>query len=305
MKILGINQEKCTKCGECIKECGFGLFKNSRNEYDQIISVRYEDTRGDCIQCGHCLSRCPASAIEWWISDNEDIFEFEEAKSPASLASYDTIMKIIRARRSIRFFQNKLVSRENIAAVLDACRYAPTAHNNQNIRYLVLTDSNKIQRLRDMSIRYVKSLAKKLKLAKIFKFLLPKEIRKEVLKPSLLEGLLELVELLENGEDVIFYNAPVVIIAYNSSFGSISMAGAEIGIALTHGMLAAQSLGLGTCWIGFAQEALNTSKKNKNQFGIPKNMIVSGVLILGYPAVKYYRAPPKKPLEIIWNPQVN
>jgi nitroreductase len=41
------------------------------------------------------------------------------------------------------------------------------------------------------------------------------------------------------------------------------MAGADIGIVLAHLMLAATTKGLGTCWIGFAQEALNSSKKNK------------------------------------------
>jgi nitroreductase/NAD-dependent dihydropyrimidine dehydrogenase PreA subunit len=303
MKVLGIDQEKCLKCGECIKECGFGLFKNSRNDQNQIISVRYEDNRGDCIGCGHCVARCPVNAIE--ITDTEDIFEFDEAAAPASLATYESIMKILRARRSIRFFQDKAVSEEDIAAVLEACRFAPTAHNNQQIRYTVLTDSNKILSLREMSTEYVKSLMKKLKLAKIFRFLLPKDIRKEVLKPSLMEGLMELVDLLDRGEDEIFYNAPVVIIAYTSMFGSIAMAGAEIGIALTHGMLAAQSLGLGTCWIGFAQEALNTSKMNKKRLGIPKNMIVAGVLILGHPKVQYYRAPPRNPLQVVWNPQIN
>ena len=79
------------------------------------------------------------------------------------------------------------------------------------------------------------------------------------------------------------------------------MSANDAGIAFTYGMLAAQSLGLGTCWIGFAQEALHRKKRLRNHFGIPKGFKPWGVLALGEPAISYQRAPPRKPLRIQWN----
>lgn len=55
----------------------------------------------------------------------------------------------------------------------------------------------------------------------------------------------------------------------------------DLAIAIDHMMLAAFDLGLGTCWIGaFSQE------KVKEHLGIPENLKVVSLLILGYPAEK-------------------
>ena len=69
------------------------------------------------------------------------------------------------------------------------------------------------------------------------------------------------------------------------------MAGNNAGIAFTYGMLAAQSRGLGTCWIGFAQEAFYQKKALKKRMKIPSQHHVYGVMTMGYPDVTYYRAP--------------
>ena len=65
-------------------------------------------------------------------------------------------------------------------------------------------------------------------------------------------------------------------------------------------MLAAQSLGLGTCWIGFAQRRLQNLSKLRKHFNIPKGFNVRGVLILGDPAIQYQRGPPRRELRVNW-----
>jgi nitroreductase len=74
----------------------------------------------------------------------------------------------------------------------------------------------------------------------------------------------------------------------------------EPAIALTYGMLAAHTRGLGTCWIGAAIRALNNNKKIKELLGISRHMKIAGVLTLGYPAVTYHRVPPRKPVNAKW-----
>ena len=47
-------------------------------------------------------------------------------------------------------------------------------------------------------------------------------------------------------------------------------------------MLMAHALGLGTCWIGFAQNYLNTLA-GKRQLGLPESWVPVAPLIVGFP----------------------
>lgn len=51
----------------------------------------------------------------------------------------EVIMKVIKERRSIRRFEEKDVSLEDIKTILEAGRWAPSGMNNQPWRFLVLT----------------------------------------------------------------------------------------------------------------------------------------------------------------------
>ena len=64
-------------------------------------------------------------------------------------------------------------------------------------------------------------------------------------------------------------------------------------------MLAAETMGLASCWIGYLQETFFMNKKLKKLFNIPKGEDVWGVMTLGYPAVKYKRTPPRAPLKVV------
>lgn len=65
----------------------------------------------------------------------------------------------------------------------------------------------------------------------------------------------------------------------------------DVAIALDHLSLAAAEKGLGTCWIGaFDQE------KVAEYLGVPKGLVVTVCMTLGYPA-ESPEARPRKPLE--------
>ena len=51
-----------------------------------------------------------------------------------------TFVKIIKSRRSIRKFKPDVVSIALIKKILDAARWAPSAHNSQPWRFVVVTD---------------------------------------------------------------------------------------------------------------------------------------------------------------------
>ena len=96
------------------------------------------------------------------------------------------------------------------------------------------------------------------------------------------------------GIDPIFFGAPQIIVLYYPP--GLMSSGINSGIALTYGMLAAETLGLGTCWIGVAQGVLSSNDELKELIGIKGN--VSGVISIGYPKVKYYRFPDRPSLKV-------
>ncbi|MHA1651138.1 MAG: nitroreductase family protein [Candidatus Helarchaeota archaeon] len=292
MKILGINSEKCINCGQCIADCPQKLY----SEVDETNQIIFEDPYNICILCGHCLAICPTNAII--AEEIEDLYEFEEAKDPSKLLNYENLMKLLRARRSIRRFQDKPIPREQIEMILQAMRYAPSASNKQSWNYIVLTNREKIKIFADKVMELYYLLRKVLKLKFLLRFFVRGETRRLLLDPGTKIAIERTIADHKAGKDVMFYNAPCVIVLHSLQYGN--MAGADAGIALTHGMLAAQSLGIGTCWIGLAQEAVFRKKKLRKWLGIPKGRNCFGVLALGFPDVKYYRAPPRNKLQVQW-----
>lgn len=287
MKIIGIDDAKCINCGQCIKECQARVF------FHQGEKVIFEDPDDTCILCGHCLAVCPKGAV---IAENADCLEFEEARDPSQIIEYDYLMRFFRGRRSIRQFQRKAVPHDEIHKILEAMRYAPSGSNLQSWNYVVITDPEKIKFFSDETMKLLYLAKKALKFKFILRFFVSGGTKRVLLDPRNTIRLNKLLADYEAGNDVIFYNAPCVIVLHSPSYGSI--AENDAGIALTHGMFAAQSLGLGTTWIGFAQEASGRSNKIRKFLGVPKGRKIMGVLALGYPSVQFQRAPPRKALQV-------
>lgn len=65
----------------------------------------------------------------------------------------------------------------------------------------------------------------------------------------------------------------------------------DTAIAIDHLMLRATELGLGTCWIGWYTQA-----SIKPLLGVPDNVFVLGVIVVGHPAEEPGPRP-RKPLE--------
>ena len=95
--------------------------------------------------------------------------------------------------------------------------------------------------------------------------------------------------------DPVFYKAPHVIIFYANTHSPSDYMNAAI--AITYGMLCAETLGLGTCWIGLAFIVISANEDLRKKIAkIPGKIL--GVMTVGYPSVKYYRAPPRPPLRV-------
>jgi ferredoxin len=258
MPIIGINSEKCSNCKECINDCPTKNFTIDEN----LANIIFDGS--SCIHCGHCIAVCPEDAIKYDNMKDTALF-FEGNQDPSELISYEVLHLFLRAKRSIRQYQHKKVLKESINKVVNTMRYAPTGANMRFFKCLIITDDNKKNLLTDSIINALESRDTR----DLFK------------------------NMREKGLDPIFYDAPHVLIFYSKNPWDTR----NITIAMTYGMLSAQSLGLGSCWIGFAHGILQDHPEIKRKCtGI--DTYVLGVMTLGYPEVKYFRAPPRPPIEI-------
>jgi nitroreductase len=89
----------------------------------------------------------------------------------------------------------------------------------------------------------------------------------------------------QQGEDWLFYEAPLVMVFHGSSFAEP----VDADIAATYAMLAAEALGLGSCMIGSVAPLLKNSRQLKEKYGIPAANKVGLTVVFGYPAVNYRR----------------
>ncbi len=295
LKILSIEEEKCIKCEDCVKACSVDLFivQKEKNNEKKIL---FTDSYRRCFRCGHCISICPTDAILY--EGAEAPFVFDEVNTPEKLLTYEDLMKFIRSRKSFRVFQDKPVPKEKIDLILESMRYSPSASNRQGREYIVITNKKEIATLSRGAaglLRFARRLMK-------FKYLLVPFVtgvlRRRLLSPRTKYSLEMFLDKTNKGEDMIFFKAPCVIILHSKKYSRMSPV--DSGVAITHGMFAALSLGLKTCWIGLAHEYLSRRKRARKKWGIPSNHDVFGVFVVGYSDLKFKGAPSRRPLKVQW-----
>ncbi|MHA1915511.1 MAG: nitroreductase family protein [Promethearchaeota archaeon] len=269
MSVIGIDKEKCTNCKQCIDECGRAYFSVNKDG-----DVLFNEKLNTCNICGHCIAICTEDAII--TKDLDDIDTFPGIDSPETIVESEKLLRLLRAKRSIRRYKNKKVPKELLEKVFEAMRYAPSASNARKWRYVILSDPEKIKALNNQ-------------IAKVNYAYMGFQSSEQALA------------YFKSIDRSIFYNAPHLIVLYyrvvEKSTVMVGLRANDAGIALTYGMLEAESLGLGTCWIGLVQGAVPMNKEILNILGI-KGMVL-GAFTLGYPAVKYRRTAPRPPLRII------
>jgi len=87
-----------------------------------------------------------------------------------------------------------------------------------------------------------------------------------------------------------------LIIAYSQL--NMYIEDTDIGICLTYGRLAAEALGLGTCWNGWTQMALTNNKNLQKLTGTKGARF--GAITIGYPDEKFYRTAPRSMPKVKW-----
>jgi F420 biosynthesis protein FbiB-like protein len=189
------------------------------------------------------------------------------------------LLDALRLRRSIRKYENKPVAKELVHTVLEAAGWAPSAHNSQPWRFIVIWDSAVKRELSErMALAWAADIAKD-------------------------GSSIDEAKLVERRER--FANAPVLIIACLSMDGLMTFADEQrqrterdlavesLAASIQNLLLCAQSLGLGACWYCAPAFCKSTVRKALN---IHQTVEPTALITLGYPA-ESPAAPPKKSID--------
>lgn len=270
MSILKVNKETCIKCGSCAGICSGGIILFFEDKYPRPISAADEF----CLRCGHCVSVCPTGSITHKEIPVEQCPPIEESLK----ISVEQCAMLIKSRRSIRAYKDKPVPREEVTRLIDIARYAPTGHNNQNVRWLVVDDKAELRRFEEIGLDWMRDM-----------------IGKNPQMAAMFEGVLK---RMETGHPDFLRGAPTVVIAHAEK--NVPMHSVDCSIALGYFDLAANAAGLGCCWAGFFMMAANTFPTLKEAVALTEDQQVYGALMLGYPKYRHQRIPVRNPARITW-----
>ena len=285
-----VDIDSCTKCRACVNVC--------KRYYHLDSDVLHFDKAMDefCIDCGKCVAVCPVGAIKLKVHLNEKL---QDVPSKESLPSFDSLVNLFQTRRSRRQFKEDPVPKDLIERILNtAARYSPTGHNQENVYYTVIQDRDILKNLTNEITNQVKNLVEKFKDPEGKKSLasvLPAHvmIQLEEVIPAFKRNLIQIAK----GQEVWTWNAELIII--HSPKDSMTLV-ENCSLAACHVMLAAETLGLGTCSLGYLTAFLNIFRSVAKIFKKPIKHSVGYSLAIGYPKAHYHRIPARKPLKAKW-----
>lgn len=292
-KPISIDQDRCICCESCVSACTVGIFCVK----DGNIALENSEY---CMVCGHCMAICPEDAIRVFAADTD---EFEPIQQLTDSPDPDRLMGLFRRRRSVRRYEKRPVEREKIEKIIEAARFAPTGGNYQPFKYSVVQTPEMLHAIKKMILgSFVEATAE------VYGILTEKIKQGETLSAeesyylARAERHRQKVDLLDQGIDRLLFDAPALIALYVPP--ELAEFTTEPGFVGMQMLLMAESLGLGTCIIGYIAGSdvaiANSLPEVKKAMNIPEDHVISIAFVVGYSDFDYLRSVSRKPAAINW-----
>jgi len=278
---IRINSKKCNACELCVEICSDLSLKMVNG-----VAGISESAIFGCIGCGHCMAVCPTGAIE--IHGREispkDLFALPDKESTAS---YNQILSLYERRRSIRKFKDRNVESEIVEKILIAARTAPIGLPPSDVHLMIIEGKEKTRAFAKDFCDYIETMkwfvsGWFLAIMRPFWGKSNDEMFKGFIRP-----LFKVYpEKMRENINVVNYDAPLLMYFYGSPYTDP----ADPIIAGTYAMLAAESLGLGSCMLGAVHPLIQngkSAKKFREKHGIKFTSREGLFVAFGYPAVKF------------------
>jgi len=273
MSLFVVDQEKCKRDGVCVAECPMGIIELKGGNSTPIPTGDAEEL---CINCGHCVAVCPHGAFS--------LRKMKPSQCPMVRSDWlletERVEHFLRARRSIRTYKDRPVEREILTKLIDIARFAPSGHNIQPVRWLVIYDSDEVGHLAGLVIDWMRQMMKE---------------HDPIAKAMHMD---RVVGAWEAGIERICRGAPHVIVTHAPK--NEGRAPAACTIALSYLELAAPSFGLGACWAGYFNAASNLWPAMQESLALPEGHTSFGSMMVGYPTYTYHRLPLRNDAKIAW-----
>ncbi len=174
-------------------------------------------------------------------------------------------LKTILNRRSFRAYKPEQIKDEELQTILEAGSYAPSGGNTQPWHFTVIQKGDVLQKINAAC-------------------------RETMLK----SGNKAFEERAKAENFSIFYHAPTLIVV--SSDEKAITPQYDSALALGNMFLAAESIGIGSCWINALSMLLNAEagKALNKELGIPEGYKVYGSGAFGYKAMEHPSPAPRK-----------
>jgi nitroreductase len=229
-----------------------------------------------CMACGHCVAICPQAALD--NIRNPLAFQVELPEYP--VLSPEQAALFLRSRRSIRKYKKAKVSQEVMFNLLDIARFAPTGCNSQGLSYIVVDKPEIIKQMIEATVDWFEQ-----------------QLNSGVEWARSFAGLAKYYR--NTGKDIIFRDAPGIIVAIAPK--AVPMGHDNARYALEYVELYATTLGLGTCWAGFAEICGGANYQPlRDILKLTDDMAIVGMMMVGYPSITYKRLVDRNPLEVTW-----
>ncbi|MGD2184770.1 MAG: nitroreductase family protein [Desulfobacterales bacterium] len=278
-----IDQEKCIGCELCVKVCP--------NETISMQGAKAVVSGDRSLQCGHCAAVCPVDAVKVEAVDSQSLsfnnFDLKNHWLPHGEFDTSRLVQLMASRRSCRNYIQQTVDRSVLEDLVKIGTLAPSGTNCQNWTFTVFPDHAAVNEFGQRIGSFFKNLNR------LAQKRLMRKALKMIGKPALdnyyrdyYQSVEEaLAEFEQYGRDRLFHGAAAVIVVASKPGGSCPMEDAML--ATQNILLGAHSMGLGSCLIGFAVEALRNDPSIKQFLKIPAEETVYAVIALGYPDEEY------------------
>lgn len=185
------------------------------------------------------------------------------------------VIDAITKRRSVRSYEDLKIPRDILQVIIEAANQAPSAMNSQPWRFVVVEDAKLRKKLLKAARPRAMNILESVKEA----------------DPERYESIMKRYKELD---DPIYYSAPVVLFV----IGQGRYADHSCPLACQNIMLAAYSLGLGTCWVGFGSMVADDAEI-RQALELKDDEQIFGPIVIGKP--KAYPEPPtKRPPSVKW-----
>lgn len=274
MPLITVDPDLCNRDGICAAECPARII--AFDAHSGAVPEPAPGAETYCIDCGHCVAVCPTAALTHRRIAPADCLPVD----PERLPDPQDTEHFLRYRRSIRSYKRTPVPRDTVERLLGMARFAPSAHNLQPVRWLVVDGAARVRGLTAHVVDWMRYVIAE---------------HPEVAGPM---HMAEVVTAWENGADRICRGAPALVIAHAPK--GERTAPAACTLAMGYLELAAPGLGLGSCWAGYFGAAAAQWPALQAALPLPEGHVTYAAMMVGWPRYRYHRMPPRKPLDLAW-----